>query len=327
MGTQPTPKFDRMTDWDNLISHASNFTIQLFRCIDSKNESIPVNILHASTNLIKIHNEIDTIIQFMKDNKYNIEEIQSPDVKNTTIDVAIMGGDATFFNNNYLLVMPTLWEDLGLVPNWDILWYGIDYAPRPKLSAITRPMCSGPKFSQDGIVLVKSHINRRHDYYARIGLLAMTQAQIEHMIKEITKEDNWRYSTMIKRLKKKIKKDQRWGVDAELFCAAMGIINHIRNELVHIRFDMSLNDLRNKEREFLSLLCKFDDLAIKNNRSVGLPSPLPRTLDKQIHAVYKHIVKLAYTTLMWITRYSICDMDPAQLQAESFSIMHSQRAE
>lgn len=327
MYTQPTLKFDRMTDWDKLISHAPNFTIQLFRCIDSKNESMPVNILHASTNLIKIHNEIDTIIQFMKDNKYNIEEIQSPDVKNTTIDVAIMGDDAAFFNNNYLFVMSTLWEDLGLVPNWDILWYGIDYAPRPKLPIITRPICSGPKFSQDGIVLVKSHINRRHDYYARIGLLSMTQAQIEHMIKEITKKDIWRYSTMIKKLKKKIKKDQRWGVDAELFFAAMDIINHIRNEWVHIQFYMSLDNIRDKEREFSSLLCKFDDLAIKNNRSVGLPSPLPSKLDEEIYVVYKHIVKLAYTTLMWITRYSICDMDPAQVQAKAYSIIHSQRAE
>lgn len=68
---------------------------------------------------------------------------------------------------------------LGLVLNWDVLWYGTDGTPQSGLPPTSQPLCCGPAFSKDGICLAHAHIRRRDDLAAWRGLFLTMMMVIE----------------------------------------------------------------------------------------------------------------------------------------------------
>ncbi len=305
--TTNTPKFDSRLDWGKFVHSMADFRIEMFRCTGrNRVRSRYVNILHISTDLDDMHYEMNQIVQFLKGMGFNIEHELGLDPRNILdVDVVIVGSkSARFADADYLIQnIPAIFH--GLMLNWDVLWYGIDDIPTPVLPFNVLPLCSGNKFSIYGICLIHAHIRRRDDLSAWRGLfLTMLQA-IEHYADKMMGTWNERsmYNKMCK-FKDKVKSDECWGSDAELFFAAVDIIRRTRNMGSHSLSNTPEEKLKKKGDNMDELLAEFDQLAVKLGCSLRPPKFVQPVQPEHTHAQLKWLTGLSQASVMWIAKYS-----------------------
>ena len=119
---------------------------------------------------------------------------------------------------------------IGLMLNWDVLWYGTDGTPRPDLPPSMQPLCSSNAFSTYGICLVHAHIRRRDDLPAWRGLFLTMLIAIEDHVDKMM--DTWNERSAYNKIckfKDRVKSDACWGSDADLFFAAVDVMRITRN--------------------------------------------------------------------------------------------------
>ena len=283
------------------------FRIEMFRCTDSNRvRSRYVNILHVGTDLDGMRYETNRVAQFLKEMGFDIRHELGLEPRNGIgVDVVIVGSEAARFEDAAYLIRRIPVGFLGLMLNWDVLWYGTDGTPRPVLPLNVRPLCSSNAFSTYGICLVHAHIRRRDDLPAWRGLFLTMLIEIEYYVDRMMGTWNERsaYKKMCK-FKDRVKSDGRWGSDAELFFAAVDTIRKTRNMSSHSLSNVPEEKLKEREDEMNGLFAEFDKLAVKHGcpfRPPRFVTPMP---PERTHALLKWLTSLSQVAVVWIAEYS-----------------------
>lgn len=305
--TTDAPKFGSIPDWGEFAHPMAGFRIEMFRCTDrNRVRSRYVNILHVSTDLDGMRYETNRIAQFLKDVGFDIKHELDLELRNVRgVDVVIVGSESARFEDAAYLIRRIPSVFLGLMLNWDVLWYGTDGAPRPVLPLNMRPLCSSNAFSTYGICLVHAHIRRRDDLSAWRGLFLTMLLAIEHYADRMMGTWNERsaYKKMCK-FKDRVKSDGRWGSDAELFFAAVDTIRKTRNTGSHSLSNVPKEKLKKKGDGMDELLAEFDKLAVKHGCPFRPPLFVPPAGLEHTHALLKRLTSLGQVAVVWITEYS-----------------------
>ena len=285
----------------------AGFHIEMFRCTDSNGvRSRYVNILHVSTDLDGTCYETDRIAQFLKEMGFDIRHEQGLEPRNGIgVDVVIVGSETARFDDAAYLIRRIPVGFLGLVLNWDVLWYGTDGTPRHDLPPNMQPLCSSNAFSTDGICLVHAHIRRRDDLPAWRGLFLTTLIAIEDYVDKMM--GTWNEHSAYKKIckfKDRVKSDGRWGSDAELFFAAVDVIRITRNMGSHPLSNLPEEKLKKEEDEMSRLLAEFDELAVKHGCPFRLPRFVTLMSPEHTHALLKWLTSLSQVAVVWIAEYS-----------------------
>ena len=285
----------------------AGFHFEMFRCTDNnRGRSKYVNILHVSTDLDGMRGETNQIVQFLKVMGFDIEHEPHMEPRNgMDVDVVIVGSEAARFMDAAYLIQRIPMGFLGLVPNWDVLWYGTDSIPRPDLPSNLLPLCSGHAFSMYGICLVHAHIRRRDDLSAWRGLFLTMLIAIEHFVdKMMDTLDERSVHKKVCKFKYRVRSDGRWGSDAELFFAAVDIMRRMRNMGSHSLSNVPEEKLKKKENEMNELLGEFDKLAVKHGCPFRPPQFTPPVRQEHTHTQLKWMTSLSQVAVMWISEYS-----------------------
>ena len=300
------PKFGSPSDLDESSLHLPGFFIEMFRCTNSNGGSSKyVNILHVSTDLKCALSEIDRIVQFMKEKGFDVSHEQSLNMENgMNVDIVIVGSEAARFEDAYYIIRRMSLGFLGIVPYWDVLWYGIDDIP-PYLPMATQLLRSNHMFSMDGICLIHAHIRRRDDVTGWNSLYLAMAVTIENYIDKMM--DTWNVRNAYEKISKfevKVKSDGRGGPDAELFFAAADVIRSTRNLGAHALVNMPAEKLKEKVEKMNKLIAKFDELAERYGCPFRPPkfiSPIPV---EYTHMQLKWLTSLTQISVAWIAEYA-----------------------
>lgn len=234
------PKFgsvlDRAQQFARLID---GFSIEMFRCFRQHNNNYQeVRILHIATDLSLSWDEMSKIIQQMEAKGFKIDPIWYPlrqiHEEWVDADVLLLGCDATNLNQAHDIIGEMRRGLLGIVTEWDLLWYFTDNIIPDATSFHTDQggVCSGSAFSADGIYLVDTHIRRRRDGISKNGLIVDLSQRIESGIVKIVGLGPPRsdFHEKTERLKNMIGESGR---DQELLFGTIEFMKSIRNRFAH----------------------------------------------------------------------------------------------
>ena len=298
-----TPRFGSMPDLDELRHNMQNFDVEIFRFTDnSRIMSKHVNILHFGTDLDEVRSEIDRIVSFMTEKGFEHTRDKNP-VSLNDADMIIMGSDAARFESANDVAEVIIFGRNGLMPYWDVLWYGTDYTPKPVFMPTMSPLCSGRTFAMDEICLIHAHIRRRDDISAMYEIYAPIMILIEGCMDNMMGTWKERAEDKIKAFRRRVECDGRCGHDADLFFAAMAALRRIRNIGVHSFIGMPKDDINKKLEQFKTSTVEFERLAQKYNLKFELPAPISDALT-DAHVIVKRQFCMARLALTWIVEYS-----------------------
>ena len=119
------------------------------------------------------------------------------------------------------------------MPHWDVLYYGIGHDPDSILPFKDPVLYSKNAFSTRGICVAFAHIKRRDDPIVFTGLQAHMIKAIEMCIDEILPTKAEYFGEKKELFQNKIKKDGNWNSDAEIFFAAIDVLQKVRNKMTH----------------------------------------------------------------------------------------------
>lgn len=302
-----------------------NFEAEMYRFADDRRERARyVNVLHLGTDLGAARPEMDRIVESMKNwgyvAKIKPDLILSNDRKMllacSDTDVLVLGSDAArHASADYVLrCMRAGW--FGIVPHWDVLWYGADSVtephteqPKPHAGRVSQPLYSGRKFALDGICLVHSHIRRRDDEFAMRGAYVSMLREIEGYINGLVK-NAWKINSMdekFKAFKDKVTNDGHSGSDVRLFFAALDILRNSRNAGVHLVRGLPPAQVKKRRERSEKLAADFDMLANAYNRPLW--PPIVSSLDDS-HLINKWEFGVAHMAATWLEEYSRLPADP-----------------
>ena len=294
--THEIPQFLPTLDLEKHNNHMSDFDVEMFQCTNSgRVRARHVNILHCSTELEHVFYEMDRIVQFMKDEGYDVKR-QPPKLWRDA-DILIVGsGTAHLVDVNYIIYTSLR---LGLMPNWDVLHYGIDYNPESVMPFQNQVLYSNNVFSTRAIGLVSAHIMRRDDVITLSGLHISMLTAIELDIDTMLQSWKMRFTDKIKLFRQKIKNDGNWGPDAEMFFAAVSIIQTGRKIAAHPIGPVDLNE---KIKSWSVQMANFCNLAEKYNHSIDPPLSNSET-EAKLHQFIKWENSIARAAITWVSSY------------------------
>lgn len=302
-----TPVFGPHPDLDEYNHIMANFGIEMFRFTDvSRVRARRVNILHFGTDLAAAEPEMDKIVRFMALEGYlDVEHERGMHPWGDT-DMLVVGSDEARFTSVHYVLWCVSIGLFGLVPYWDVLWYGTDYTPQPNLHVSMRPLCSGPEFSRDATYLVHAHIRRRDDIMALRGaynsILIEIEGQIDKMMKE---KETWKMRSVdkMKEFKKKLEAEGHSGPEVALFFAVVDVLRNSRNVGAHPLHGMPREELDRKAALRERLAAEFGRLAKKHDRLFGPPTfASPAQADLQTVARWE--LCIAHMAVAWLDEYS-----------------------
>ena len=299
-----TPGFGYLPNFNEFNHYMENFATEMFRFTDnSRIRSKHVNILHFGTDLDGIRHETDRIVSFMTGNGFT--SAHDPNPKSwSDADMIIIGSDAARHEAAYYVARINTFGWIGLVPYWDMLWYGTDYTPQLNMAPGAAPLCSGRVFSMDGICLVHAHIRRRDDTMALSGAYGSILTEIESHMDEMMGTWDRRTKDKIKAFRNKVTHDGRLGSDTELFFAAVDVLQKTRHIGMHPLGSMPKVDPDKKGKELESSTIEFDRLAKKYKRPFR-PPRFVSNAQVNPHATTKWRFSIARMAVTWIVRYSL----------------------
>ena len=323
--TVSTPRFGPKLDLDEHHSHMKNFEAEMYEFADNKRERDRyVNMLHLGTDLGTARPEMDRIVRRMGKWGYGVEHKTGLDMSDgrdlllagIDTDMLIMGSDtARYASARYVLwCVGVGW--FGIVPHWDVLWYGTDrvpepYAERPNPHAglATPPLCSGHKFALDAVCLAHAHIRRRDDRSALSCTYIDMVREIEGRINGLV-AGAWTIRTTYKRFeefKGKVRSDGHSGPDVELFFAALNVLLHSRNIGAHLVRGLPQEEIKKKQETSEEMFANFDGLAKRHGR---LFSPPTVSSKAESHLINKWEFSLAHMVVAWLEEYSVLSAGP-----------------
>ena len=329
MATRTLPEFGgRITDAEsNFAGHMTDFSVEMFRCSRHYDGYLQeVKILHISMDLEVVQHETYKIIQYMKDEGFDVkrENYQNPVFREewTGTNILILGSDDGHSAQAYKLLQLV---EAGLLSSvmlgWDVLLYDVSVvsgsrpvkrpAYLPRNTSSDNILWSDRKFSLDGICLIHAHIRRRNDAAALSGLVGDAMTAVESDIDAIMGEDYEKKNRQdlsiyckIEQFKKKIKQNGGCVSEAELFFAALDVVRKSRNIALHL----IQRDARRKKLEAYSgAILRLGQLAKKHkfDDGRGLDCDIP---DPSNHnAFFVHFRWLAFLTkisIVWLGEYN-----------------------
>ena len=302
--TADTPSFGYLPDLNEFNHYMGNFATEMFRFTDnSRIRSKHVNILHFGTDLDGVRHETDRIVSFMTENGFTSTHDPNPKPWSDA-DMIIIGNDAARHEAAYYVTRFNTLGWIGLVPYWDMLWYGTDYTPQLNLTPIRVPLCSDRAFSMDGICLAHAHIRRRDDTIALRGAYASILTEIESHMDEMMGTWDKRTKDKIRAFRNKITRDRRLGSDANLFFAAVDVLQKTRHIGMHPLGSIPKMNLDKKGKELESSTAEFDRLA-KKYKQPFRPPQFVSNAQVDLHATTKWRFSIARMAVTWIVRYSL----------------------
>ena len=205
--TADTPRFGPKLDLDEHRSHIENFEVEMYSFADDRRERDRyVNVLHLGTDLGAARPGMDRIVRFMGKWGYVAERKTGLDLSDDRgvllagidTDMFILGSDAARHASAHYVLWCVGVGWFGIIPYWDMLWYGMDYDPKPPpewtkqyhLGPSALPLFSGRKFALDAVCLAHSHIRRRYSRSAVTGEYIGVMRDIEGRINELV-EGAW----------------------------------------------------------------------------------------------------------------------------------------
>ena len=311
-----TSRFGFMPNLDECKQHLNNFNAEMFRFTnDNGGLYRHVNILHLAIDLKETQCETNRIVEFMNQNGFRATQELNPKSFNDA-DIVMIGSDFSHSNDAKNAVRFVALGLNGLMPYWDVLWYGTDYTPNGYPPSVTTPLCVGNAFSIDGIFIARAHIRRRQDFMVLRGIYVSLFLEIEERIDKMLGTSGERLTDKIKKLKQKIKSDGREGLDADLFFAALDILRHSRHISSHTLGSKSNSKPTNKDLLWNSTT-QFDSLAKKYDRRLRPPEFVSYDLP-DFHTIMKWRFSMARAAYLWITEYQVIAKNPnASRQIES----------
>lgn len=303
------PKFGALLDpEEDSRYHTGDFGEEMLLCTNPGGRRAKhVNILHVGTDMDGTRPEIDRIISFMKERGFSVRHKSRLDLEDrVAVHMVILGSEACRFEDARSIIWRISMGFLGVVPYWDILWYGTDYIPQPVMPAGVKPRCSNRRFSFDGIMLADAHIRRRDDVAAWDGLFIVALKEIEsHMDRIMGGHDKRRVHEKTRRFKEKVKSDKRWGPDAQLFFAAAKIIRRTRNIGAHSLANLPADEIKEGTDEGNKCIAEFDKLARKYNPPIRPPMFHPPITPACAIVHLKWLIRLTQMAITWISRYPV----------------------
>ena len=234
------PRFGSVLDRDRQFAKLTDkFGIEMFRCFRQQNNNYQeVRILHITIDDNFVCDEMSKVLQHVKCIGFEVEPKwyprRQPHEEWIDADILFLGCNATTLSQAHDIIGEVRRGLLGIVTEWDLLWYFTDNAIPDAASSHTSQggMCSKKTFSTDGITLVDAHIRRRRDAIAKQGLIVDLSHRIESGIAIIVGPSPQRsdFHEKTERLKEKIGENGR---DQELLFATIGFLKSIRNRYAH----------------------------------------------------------------------------------------------
>ena len=298
------PKFGSVLERNQQFAELTNkFGIEMFCCFRHRNENYEeVRILHITKDDDFACDEMSKVIQHVESIGFEVKPrwYPQPHVHKDWVDadVLFLGCDIATLHQAHDIIGEVRRGLLGIVTEWDLLWYFIDNSIPDASSAHTSQggMSSGRMFSTDGICLVDAHIRRRHDKIAKEGLIVDLSKRIEAGIVRIVGPGPPRsdFHEKANRLKEKIGTNGR---DQELLFATIEFMKSIRNWHAHPYDPEPKTKLR-------SAYTKFKNIAQKH----GFPVPLPlRDIhdsdEEEDHYYRKLLTVLTGMVDVWLREY------------------------
>ena len=295
------PIFGSPPNWDD-SRNAPDLKIEMLRCKDRSGPLEPVNVLHANTNLDSVRNETGRIISIMAEMGFDVEREPNPVIKSRNdIDIALVGSEQASSDMARDLMKRMSLGFLRLVPEWDVLWYGTDYTPSPHQDI--KPLCTSSTFSLEAVCLIHAHIRRREDIVAWRGSYVSMLIEIENSIDDIMNTGGKEAWEKIHAFEDKVRRDGRWGSEADLFFAAVAIIRDARNMASHAQDHRSEKKRREQENALKKMISCFDELADKYERSY-LKAEYDESASDHGYKRRKWINSIAQVAVAWIDGYA-----------------------
>ena len=329
MATATLPKFGgRITDAEsNFAEHMTDFSVETFRCSRRYDGYLQeVKILHISMDLEVVQHETYKIIQYMKDEGFDVKH---GSYQNSVFreewagtNILILGSDDGHSAQAYKLLQLV---EAGLLSSvmlgWDVLLYDVNvvsgsrpvkrptYLPRNASS--DNILWSDRKFSLDGICLIHAHIRRRNDAAALHGLVGDAMMAVESDIDAIMGEDYEKKNGQdpgiyckIEQFKKKIKQNGGCVSEVELFFAALDVMRRSRNIASH---PIQLDARRKKPETYRDAILRLWQLAQKHkfDDKRGLDCDIPDPSDHNAFFIhFRWLVFLTKISIVWLGEYN-----------------------
>ena len=318
--TANTPRFGPKLDLDEHRSHIENFGVEMYSFADDKRERDRyVNVLHLGTDLGAARPSMERIVKFMGKWGYGVEHKTGLDLSDDRgmllagidTDMLILGGDAARHASAYYVLRCVSVGWFGIIPYWDMLWYGTDYQQevseewlkQHRMGPSALPLFSGRKFALDAVCLAHAHIRRRYDSSALRGSYIDTMREIEGRIDELVK-GAWKSRNAAERIEKfeaKVADDGHRGPDVELFFTALDVLRNSRNDGTHITKGLPPAKVEKKKKQSDARTADFNRLANAHGRPLWPPIVSSKA---DSHFAGKWESSLAQMAITWLDEYS-----------------------
>ena len=301
------PVFGSEPDWNQLHRYGKILQIEMLRFADEhKDPDKLVNVLHVSTDLESAQGTIDRLVLLMGEMGFNCQREDGLYVKHdrscdADVDVVIIGCDRSHHDDVAYFIQKRISHGfLEISPELDVLWYGTDYSPQ--LDAKRPLLYSDHDFSVKSSCMIHAHIRRRDNIEMLRGLCISMMVRIENIIDGMLNTWNKGTRTKIHRFEDRVRKDGRWGPDADLFFATLNIIRNARNMAAHSNeYISNKKQLKRKlETEHLTdtlnkLADRYERRYLKFKHDISFPNTYYRHL--------KWMSGLAQIAVAYITDY------------------------
>ena len=285
------------------IELTNEFGIEMHCCFRYNAENYQeVRILHITKDDDFAGDEMSKVIQHMKSIGFEVKSqwYPQPHVHNDWVDadVLFLGCNIATSSHAHDIIGQVRRGLLGIVTEWDLLWYFLDNSMPDASSVHTSRggMCSGRMFSTHAICLIDGHIRRRRDKIAKEGLIVDLSKRIEVGIVRIVGPGPPRsdFHEKASRLKDKIGTNGR---DQELLFATIKFMKGIRNWYAH-QYDP---EPRVKLRKAYT---EFKTTAQKQNFPVPLPlRDVHDSDEEEEHYFQKLLTVLTGMVDVWLWEY------------------------
>ena len=226
--------------------------------VRDKTVDMDVNLLHLTTDLNAARPEMSRVVEFMTNTGYSVEVENNMSLSyddemywiGHDTDVLFIGNrckDVTIDPpSHYVLRALVMGGWFGLIPYWDVLWYGLDIVPQlPKAERYTwtqrfhPPQRTDMSFGSFACGLLHGHILRRNDLYsicgAAVTLLSCLEVRFDRMFKDT--KGLGRKATFGRKFEK-FQKDVLTGKEkdskeTQLFIRAVNILKDYRDVSAH----------------------------------------------------------------------------------------------
>ena len=282
----------------DLKSSCDGFKDVVYQCTrqPSTDDGNNINIMHISTDLTVVSDEIIKIINSLKLRNFSVKRVDTKEWP--PIHVLIIGGDQQHINNVAKLSW-TLSTMFGMYNSFDVVIYKIDGRKITCCSLMEKLWLPHELFKSECESVIHHNIQKELDHAINRGIIADRVVDIEcvldHIVVWNTENKSTDLSRMLKQFKKNIEHDKCNKSDSEIFFAAMNVIRLVRNKFLH-GSHKEPNDVNDPVG-----INKFIQTARKHKRN-DLVVHLINDVKNKTNAM-KDCVRLATHSLSWIKRY------------------------